>query len=189
MAMSGSELRRNPIPRTPVNKGMKEGRSAWPRPRCSPRRRTRRSDAEDLLLLGLELLSGEDALIPELGEPFELAHVLGFGRGRSWRRLGRLLLATEVLPHSHLALYERAAPLHARHRPVGLPCLHPARGPVRYQTHLSSPASPTFRPARASLRSGVRCLGLQFLDSLGHRDELYSDLGYGLGRQEAFPEW
>jgi hypothetical protein len=31
-----NEFRRIPIPRTRLNKGMKEGRSAWPRPRCSP---------------------------------------------------------------------------------------------------------------------------------------------------------
>jgi len=60
-------------------------------------------DPEYLLLLRFELLVGEDALIPKLGEPFELAHVLGFGcciRGGSWgRSFGRLLAAAEVLPH------------------------------------------------------------------------------------------
>src|SRR5215210_295060 len=83
----------------------------------SCRRRTRRSDPEDLLLLGLELLVAEDALIPKLGEPLQLTHVLGFGccsRGRSRRSsLGRLLAATEVLPHPCLALDVRAASLHA----------------------------------------------------------------------------
>src|SRR5215208_7886703 len=76
------ELRGIRLPRTRVNKGMKEGRSAWRRPRCSRRRRTRRSDTEELLLLGFEILVGDDALIPELGEPFEFAYVLGFVRSR-----------------------------------------------------------------------------------------------------------
>src|SRR5215207_10273120 len=95
-----AKLRRIYLPRTPVNKGMKEGRSAWPRPRCSPRRRTRRSDTEELLLLGLEVLVGDDALIPELGEPLQLAHVLGFVRSRggsSGRSFGRFLAAAKVL--------------------------------------------------------------------------------------------
>src|SRR5215203_2955071 len=107
------------------------------------------SDSQDLLLLGLELLVADDALIPKLGEPFQLTHVLGLGRGRGGgcRCLGRLLLAAEVFSHSQPALDERAAPLHARHGPVGLPCLHTACGPVRHESHLCSPSSPVVRLA------------------------------------------
>src|SRR5215210_5877034 len=42
------------------------------------------SDPEDLLLLGLELLVAEDAALSQLGESFQLAHVLRFGRS-GWR--------------------------------------------------------------------------------------------------------
>jgi hypothetical protein len=47
-----------------------------------------------VLLLGLEVLVADDALISKLGEPFELTHVFGLGRaaagaaaatGCSWR--------------------------------------------------------------------------------------------------------
>src|SRR5215207_5119347 len=145
MAMSGSELRRNPIPRTPVNKGMKEGQSAWPRPRCSPRRRTSRSDTEELLLLGFEVLVGDDALIPQLGEPFELAHVLGFvvrsRGGSSGRSFGRFLAATKVFLRPKPALDERATPLHARHGPVGLPRPPPLCASFRHKSHLLTPSS------------------------------------------------
>src|SRR5215203_4334213 len=88
-------------------------------------RPTRRSDTEELLLLGFEILVGDDALISELGEPLQLAHVLGFGccsRGGSSRRsCGRFLAATKVFLRPNPALDERATPLHARHGPVGLP--------------------------------------------------------------------
>jgi hypothetical protein len=62
-------------------------------------------DPEYLLLLRFELVVGEDALIPKLGEPFELAHVVGLGGGWGWNWLGgsnrRLVLgAAEVLPHA-----------------------------------------------------------------------------------------
>src|SRR5215204_7241004 len=140
-----AKLRRIYLPRTPVNKGMKEGRSAWPRPRCSPRRRTRRSDTEELLLLGLEVLVGDDALIPELGEPLQLAHVLGFvvrsRGGSSGRSFDRFLAATKVFLRPKPALDERATPLHARHRPVGLPRLHPLCASFRHKSHLRSPSS------------------------------------------------
>src|SRR5215207_10868259 len=88
------------------------------------------SDPEDLLLLGLELLVAENALIAQLGEPLQLTHVLGLGRGRGGRRrrLDRFLAATKVLLHPKPALDERATPLHARHGPVILPRLHPAGG-------------------------------------------------------------
>src|SRR5215216_489051 len=104
------------------------------------------SDSEDLLLLGLELLVAEDALLPQLGEPLQLAHVLRFGRSRSClRRLGRLLAASEVLLHPYLALDERAAPLHARHGPVILPGLPSACGSCCHKSHLSSPSSSLVR--------------------------------------------
>src|SRR5215208_3737803 len=139
------ELPRIPIPRTPVNKGMKESRSARPRLRCSPRRRTRRSDTQELLLLGFEILVGDDALIPELREPFELPHVLGFGccsRGRSsTRSFARLLAATKVFLHPKPALDERATPLHARHGPVSLPRLPPLCASFCHKSHLRSPSS------------------------------------------------
>src|SRR3712207_6945727 len=38
--------------------------------------------------------------------------------------------------------------------------------------------------ARSSLRPGARLLGLQFLDGLGHCDELDSDLGDGLRSED-----
>src|SRR5215216_6175200 len=78
-------------------------------------RPTRRSDTEELLLLGFEILVGDDALISELGEPLQLAHVLGFGC------CSRVLAATKVFLRPKPALDERATPLHARHGPVGLP--------------------------------------------------------------------
>src|SRR5829696_2172280 len=138
-----SLLPRMPIPQGWVNKGMKEGQSAWPRPRCSPRRPTRRSDTEELLLLGFEILVGDYALIPELREPLQLAHVLGFGccsRGGS-SSFGRFLAATKVFLRPKPALDERATPLHARHRPVGLPRLHPLCASFRHKSHLRSPSS------------------------------------------------
>src|SRR5215213_6308585 len=137
------ELRRKPIPRTLMNKGMKEGRSAWPRPRCSRRRGIRRSDTEELLLLGFEILVGDDVLIPELREPFELAHVLGFVRSRSGssgRSFGRFLAATKVFVRPKTALDERATPLHARHRPVALPRPPPLCASFRHESHLRSPS-------------------------------------------------
>src|SRR5215217_9395758 len=137
------EVRRIPIPRTTVNKGMKEDRSAWPRPRCSPRRRTRRSDTEELLLLGFEILVGDYALIPKLGEPLQLAHVLGFTRSRggsSGRSFGRFLAATKVFVRPKPALDEGATPLHARHRPVALPRPPPLCASFRHKSHLRSPS-------------------------------------------------
>src|SRR5215213_10755110 len=108
-------------------------------------RPTRRSDTEELLLLGFEILVGDDALISELGEPFEFAHVLGFGccsrGGSSGRSFGRFLSATEVFLRPKPALHERATPLHARHRPVGLPRLHPLCASFREKSHLRSPSS------------------------------------------------
>src|SRR5215216_6452194 len=140
-----NELRGIPIPRTPMNKGMKESRSAWPRPRCSRRRRIRRSDTEELLLLGFEILVGDDALIPELGEPLQLAHVLGFGccsrGGSSGRSCGRFLAATKVFLRPKPALDERATPLHARHGAVGLPRPPPLCASFRHKSHLLSPSS------------------------------------------------
>src|SRR5829696_4609752 len=102
------------------------------------------SDPKDLLLLGLELLVAEDALIAQLGETLQLAHVLGLGRGwgRGRRRLGRFLATTKVLLRPYLALDERAAPLHARHGSVGLPRLHPVGASFRHKSHLPSPSSP-----------------------------------------------
>src|SRR5215218_948653 len=124
---------------------MKVGRSAWPRPRCSPRRRTRRSDTEELLLLGFEILVGDDALIPQLGEPLQLAHVIGFGccsrGGSSGRSFGRFLAATKVFLRPKPALDERAPPLHARHGPVALAHLHPLCASFRHKSHLRSPSS------------------------------------------------
>src|SRR5215208_2459707 len=166
------ELRGIRLPRTRVNKGMKEGRSAWRRPRCSRRRRTRRSDTEELLLLGFEILVGDDALIPELGEPFEFAYVLGFVRSRggsNGRSFGRFLAATKVFLRPNPALNERATPLHARHGPVGLPRLHPLCASIRHESHLRSPSSlcwsalldPTYH-----LRPGAHLLRLAFLESL-----------------------
>src|SRR5215207_7324397 len=104
-------------------------------------------DPEDLLLLGLELLVAEDALLPQLGEPLKLAHVLRFGR--SGRRSGRsrLLAASEVLLHPYPVLDERATPLHARHGPVGLPRLHTACGSCCNKSHLFSPSSSLVRLA------------------------------------------
>src|SRR5215213_11862370 len=113
------------------------------------------SDPEDLLFLRLELLITEDAAVPQIGEPLQLAHVLGLGRG--WgggcRRLDRFLAATKVLLRPYLALDERAAPLHARHGPVGLPrplrCApRSARSPIRvllplrWSDFLDSPYAP-----------------------------------------------
>src|SRR5215218_5350530 len=91
-----------------------------------------RSDPEDLLLLGLELLVAENALLAQLGEPLQLTHVLRFGRSDRLGGRGRLLAATEVLLHPQPVLDERATPLHARDGPVVLPRLHPAGGPCRY---------------------------------------------------------
>src|SRR5215204_961181 len=109
-------------------------------------RPTRRSDTQELLLLGFEILVGDDALISELGEPLQLAHVLGFGccsrGGSSARSFGRFLSATEVLLRPKPALDERATPLHARHGPVGLPRLHPLCASFRHKSHLYSPSSP-----------------------------------------------
>src|ERR687897_2996399 len=60
-------------------------------------------DSEDLLLLGLEVLVADDALIPKLGESFELTHVLRLGcRGSgTCRAFHRLFLAAKVLSHFH----------------------------------------------------------------------------------------
>src|SRR5215208_10225 len=138
------QLLRIPLPRTPVNKGMKEGRSASPRPRCSPRRPPRRSDTEELLLLGFEIFVGDDALISELGEPLQLAHVLGFVRSRggsSGLSFGWFLAATKVFVRPKPALDERATPLHARHGPVGLPRPPPLCASFRHKSHLRSPSS------------------------------------------------
>src|SRR5215218_10819856 len=98
------------------------------------------SDPEDLLFLRLELLITEDAAVPQIGEPLQLAHVLGLGRGGR-RRLDRFLAATEVLLRPKPALHERATPLHARHGPVGLPRLHPLCTSFRHKPHLLSPSS------------------------------------------------
>src|SRR5918999_5107547 len=65
------------------------------------------SDSENLLLLGLELLVAEDALVPQLGGTLQLAHVFGLGCSRAGRRrLHRLLAASEVLLHSKPVLDE-----------------------------------------------------------------------------------
>ena len=114
-----------------------------PRPRCSPRRRTRRSDTEELLLLGFEILVGDDALIPELGEPFELAHVLGFVRSRgravaSASPGSSRLLKSWFIP-SLLSTKERRRCM--RHGPVGLPRLPPLCASFRHKSHLRSPSS------------------------------------------------
>ena len=73
-----------------------QGRRLAPTP---PRRRP--LDAEDLLLLGLELLVREDALVLQLGQLLELGRVVRLGRsGRSgWSRrgLGRHLLVVRGL--------------------------------------------------------------------------------------------
>src|SRR5215213_11032907 len=66
-------------------------------------------DPEYLLLLRFELVVGEDALIPKLGEPFELVHVVGLGGGWGRRRgVGWLPAAAKVLVHAQSALDERA---------------------------------------------------------------------------------
>src|SRR5215213_8244272 len=130
-------------------------------------RPTRRSDTEELLLLGFEFLVGDDALIPQLGEPFEFAHVLGFGccsrDESSGRSFGRLLAATKVFLRPNPALDERATPLHTRHRPVGLPRLHPLCASFRHKSHLLSPSSMLVRLARFSLNSGAHLLRLEGL--------------------------
>src|SRR5829696_1602794 len=102
-------------------------------------RPTRRSDTEDLLLLGFEIFVGDYALISELREPLQLAHVLGFGCCS--RSCGRFLAATKVFLRPKPALDERATPLHARHGPVGLPRLHPLCASFRHKSHLLSPSS------------------------------------------------
>src|SRR5829696_8532894 len=86
-------------------------------PRCEPSLATRvwrppGSDPEDLLLLSLELLLADYALVTKLGEPLQLGHVLRLG-GRRPNVLG-LFLVGEVLSHSHPALDRRAASLHTR---------------------------------------------------------------------------
>src|SRR5215208_4206238 len=117
----------------------------------SRRRRTRRSDTEELLLLGFEILVGDYALIPKLGEPLQLAHVLGFGccsrGGSSGRSFGWFLAATKVFLRPKPALDERATPLHARHRPVALARLHPLCASFRHKSHLRSPSSSLVRLA------------------------------------------
>src|SRR5215212_2630015 len=106
-------------------------------------RPTRRSDTQELLLLGFEILIGDDALIPKLGEPLQLAHVLGFVRSRggsSGRSFGRFLAATKVFVRPKPALDERATPLHARHRPVALPRPPPLCASFRHKSHLLTPS-------------------------------------------------
>ena len=121
-------------------------------------RPTRRSDTEELLLLGFEILVGDDALISELGEPFELAHVLGFVRSRggsSGLSFAWFLAATKVFVHPKPALDERATPLHVRRRPVGLPCLSPLsiRGKLRVDRPLSARVTDAIRVGSGELGS------------------------------------
>src|SRR5215211_5784893 len=85
------------------------------------------SDPEDLLLLSLELLLAENALVTKLGEPLQLGHILRLG-GRRRNALG-LFLAGEVLSRPQPVLDRRAASLHTRHGAVGLSRLHPGCAP------------------------------------------------------------
>src|SRR5262245_46664543 len=96
-----------------------------------------RSDSKDLLLLGVELLVGEQTLVTELVEFLQLGDVRGFV-GLGWRsRCGLLRRHRLLLLHGLLLLVAAHAPGNCG----GGSCHDGGGGRCTYEVHVRSSAS------------------------------------------------